>query len=151
MTENLHRCFSQFTTISLSLSPPAPPLNVNKPSWAVGSSASSSCNGSAHRMSRQPIGNQLGSQHCHNDRQAGRQESVVVRVPLWSSGLVTLAWQPSMHCKSVWLAPNRLTGRACHKTQYIWVCFGGKISSSSAIMSYFTYMYPSCKWFNFYF
>lgn len=41
-------------------------------------------------------------------RQAGRQESVVVRVPLWSSGLVTLPGQLSMHCKSVRFAPSRL-------------------------------------------
>lgn len=37
-----------------------------------------------------------------------RQESVVARVPLWLSGLVTLPGQPSMCCKSVWWAPNWL-------------------------------------------
>lgn len=52
----------------------------------------------------------------------GRLENVVPRVPLWSSGLVTLPGHSSMYCKSVQLAPNWLLIHLdgfYFKTQYV--------------------------------
>lgn len=61
-------------------------LNVNKPGWAL------SHGSPAHRMSLQPICGQQGLP-LSIAITTGRQERRVVRVPLWSSGLVTLPGQ----------------------------------------------------------
>lgn len=89
-------CISDFShAIPLSTSIPCSSVSVNKPSWALRTCVSSSSAGSSHRMSQEPISSRWGSLHCHNNQQV---ESVVGRVPLWSSGLVTLPGHSPMYC-----------------------------------------------------